>query len=190
MLNSLPRRRGALVLAVLTVGASALVGTGTAPAARASSTAAETTITKAQLAAQADRICARDARQQAALGPSLVNADKVTRARLPWAAVYLDKIVAITESELKGLAALARTSTGMPARKATQNALRTIVADERTAAGAAHRGDLAGFRAAFNRFSVHGYPTGPDYRTFIAAATTLKKIFPFKVCGKTSVIYP
>jgi hypothetical protein len=178
-----------LRLALVVCSAAGLIATASSTAA-SSTTADGKTITAAQFARQADLICAADYRQQAALGPALVNADKVTPVHLPTAAAYLGKIIAITKNQIAATARLRPTAVGMPARAAVSTAGRTILADEQAAARAARKGDLAGFKAAFNRFIVHGYPTGPDYRRFIAAATTLQQTFPFKVCGKGSNIYP
>jgi hypothetical protein len=147
-------------------------------------------ISRVQFAKRADAICGRDARQQARLGSPLVNADMVTEDHLPRAAAYLDKIIGITRTEIDRLRSLPPTSAGMHQRRMFVAAIARILVDERRAAAAAHRGDLAGFRAAFDRFIVHGRPTGRDYvaagRAFRAAA----KLFPFKVCGRTSAIYP
>lgn len=183
-----PRRGAAPVVAVLTFTLAALAATSAT--ARPTLDATGTTISGAQFAKRADRICARDARQQAALGPGVVNADLVTSDHLPKAAAYLDKIVAITNTEVRRLAALPRTKTGMRQRNAVVAAIREIRTDEREASAAAHNGDLAGFQAAFNKFILHGRPTGPDYRKAIRASKAAAKIFPFKVCGKTSAVYP
>ncbi len=183
-----PRRL--LSLALITGSVTALASVGSSPAARSITTAGSRTITATRFAQQADVICATSYKQQAALGSPLVNADKVTIVDLPKAANYLDKIAAITKTELTGISGLAPTAEGMPARAATVAAEDTILNDEQRAASAAHKGDLARFKAAFNRFILHGYPTGPDYRKFVASATTLERTFPFKVCGKGSNIYP
>ena len=164
-----------------------MVATG---AAQASHATALKTITNTQFARQADQICARDYKRQAALGRGLINADKVTRAYLPKAAAYLDRIVAITNTEVNGMAALGTTKTGMPQRRAITAAVHTALVDERAAAAAAHKGDLTRFTAAFDRLILHGYPTGPDYRTLIAAGRAGARIFPFTVCGKGPAIYP
>jgi hypothetical protein len=89
----------------------------TTGAAQATHATALKTITNTQFARQADQICARDYKRQAALGRGLINADKVTRAYLPKAATYLDRIVAITNTEVSGMAALGTTKTGMPQRR-------------------------------------------------------------------------
>src|SRR4051812_39032571 len=87
------RMRLALLAATLSLGLIAAAASATA--------AGEKTITGAQFTKLADRICARDAKAQAALGPGLVNAELVSRAHLPTAAAYLAKIVAISATELK-----------------------------------------------------------------------------------------
>jgi hypothetical protein len=155
----------------------------------AAAAAHATTITSKQFARQADTVCSRDYKAQAALGPGLVNADDVTRAHLPRAAAYLDKIVAITNTEISHLAALPATTVGMTQRHALTAALRRALADERDAA-ASHKGDLAALRAALERLIVHGYPTGPDYRAAIRAFKATAPVFPFKTCGRGSAIYP
>jgi hypothetical protein len=156
----------------------------------AAGTAQATTITSAQFARQADQICARDHRAQAALGSGLLNADLVSRPHLARAGAYLTKIVAITTTEATGFAALPATSKGMTQRRAIVAGLRTAIADERAAATAARHGNLAGFTAAFDRLILHGYPTGTDYRALIRAEKAAARVFPFKVCGKGSAIYP
>jgi hypothetical protein len=181
--------RGVIKLALVAAAVSTLAAGATT--ARASGKAIRgATITASQFAHQADLICASAYKQQAALGSPLVNADDVTRTHLARAAAYLDRIAEISTTEAAGIARLAATPIGMTARAAVLAAFRTILADERNAAGAAHRGDLAAFRAAFARFIVHGEPTGPDYRAFIAAATRFEQAFPFKVCGKGTNVYP
>lgn len=159
-------------------------------AAQATHAAAQKSIANTQFARQADRICAQDHKRQTALGPGLINADLVTRAHLPKTAAYLDKIVSLTNTEVRRLAALGTTKTGIRQRHLLIAALRTALADEHAAAAAAHKGDQAGFRAAFDRLILHGHPTGPDYRKLIVADNAAAKIFPFKVCGKGSAIYP
>ena len=156
----------------------------------AAGTAKATTITGAQFARQADQICAGDYKAQAGLGAGLVNADDVSRAHLARAGNYLTKIVAITTTETRGFAALPATAQGMPQRRALVAGLRAAIADERAAAAAARKGNLAGFTAAFDRLILHGYPTGPDYRKLISAAKAEARIFPFKTCGKGSAVYP
>jgi hypothetical protein len=168
----------ALVLTPLTAwGASSRADTGA-------------TITAAQYAQRADRIFARNGHQQAAPGPGLINADLVTKAHLARAGAYLDKIVAITNTEARSLAALPRTENGMPQRRAFLAALRTVLTDERAAADAAHNGNLAGFRTAFDRFILHGRPTGPDYRTLLHALRATTRSFPLDHSGKSQAIYP
>jgi hypothetical protein len=164
-----------------------MLATGAAQAAHAVS---QKTITNTQFARQADRACGQDYKRQTALGPGLINADLVTRAHLSKAAAYLDKIVSITNTEVSRLAALGTTKTGMRQRHLFIAALRTALADERAAAAAGHKGNLAGFRAAFDRLILHGHPTGPDYRKLVVADKAAAKIFPFKICGKGSAIYP
>jgi hypothetical protein len=164
-----------------------MLATGAAQAAHAVS---QKTITNAQFARQADRVCAQDYKRQTALGPGLINADIVTRAHLSKAAAYLDKIVSITNTEVSGMTALGTTETGMHQRHRLIAALRAALADERAAAAAAHKGDLAGFKTAFDRLILHGRPTGPDYRKLIVANKAAARLFPFKVCGKGSAIYP
>ena len=167
------------------VAAICIVSTVAAGAAHA------TTITSAQFTRQADQICARDYKAQAALGPGLLNADLVSRgAHLTRAGAYLTKIVAIATTEATSFAALPTTTTGMSQRRALVAGLRTALADERAAAAAARKGDLAGFTAAFDRLILHGYPTGADYRTLIRAEKAAARLFPFKSCGKRSAIYP
>jgi hypothetical protein len=157
----------------------------------ASGAAQAATITSAQFTRQADQICARDYKAQAALGPGLLNADLVSRgAHLTRAGAYLTKIVAITTTEATSFAALPTTTTGMPQRRALVAGLRTALADERAAAAAARKGDLASFTTAFDRLILHGYPTGPDYRTLIRTEKATARLFPFKTCGKGSAIYP
>ena len=156
----------------------------------AAGAAQATTITSAQFTRQADQICARDYKAQAALGPGLLNADLVSRAHLARAGAYLNKIVTITTTEATGFAALPATSKGMPQRGALVAGLRTAIADERAAAAAARDGNLAGFTIAFDRLIRHGYPTGADYRALIRAEKAAARLFPFKTCGKGSVIYP
>jgi hypothetical protein len=156
----------------------------------AAGAAQATTITSTQFTRQADQICARDYKAQAALGPGLLNADLVSRPHLARAGAYLTKIVTITTTEATGFAALPATSTGMPQRRALVAGLHTALADERAAAAAARKGDLAGFTAAFDRLILHGYPTGPDYRTLIRTEKATARLFPFKTCGKGSAIYP
>jgi hypothetical protein len=157
----------------------------------AASAAQATTITSAQFTRQADQICARDYKTQAALGAGLLNADLVSRgARLTRAGAYLTKIVAITTTEATSFAALPTTTTGMPQRRALVAGLRTALVDEHAAAAAARKGDLAGFTTAFDRLILHGYPTGPDYRTLIRTEKATARLFPFKTCGKGSAIYP
>jgi hypothetical protein len=166
------------------VAATCIVSAIAAGAAQAS------TITSAQFTRQADQICARDYKAQAALGPGLLNADLVSRAHLARAGVYLTKIVAITTTEATSFAALPATSKGMPQRRALVAGLHTALADERAAAAAARKADLAGFTTAFDRLILHGYPTGPDYRTLIRTEKATARLFPFKTCGKGSAIYP
>jgi hypothetical protein len=156
----------------------------------AAGAAQATTITSAQFAQRADQICARDYSAQAALGPGLLNADLVSRPHLARAGAYLTKIVTITTTEATGFAAFPATSKGMPQRRAFVTGLRTAIADERAAATAARNGNLAGFTTAFNRLILHGNPTGPDYRALIRAEKAAARVFPFKVCGKRSAIYP
>ena len=180
--------------------AAALVATAAAFAAlplaacggtrRHASSAQTGTITAAQYAQRADHIFVRDARQQSALGEGLLNADIVTSAHLAKAAAYLDKIVAITTTEARSLAALPRTKNGMRQRKAFVATLRKVLADERVAAKAAHNGNLAGFRSAFNRFILHGHPTGPDYRTVVRSLNALAQVFALDLSSKRSTIYP
>jgi hypothetical protein len=148
------------------------------------------TITSAQFSQHADQICARDYKAQAGLGPGLLNADLVSRPHLARAGAYLTKIVAITTTEATGFAALPATSKGMSQRGALVAGMRTAIADERAAATAARKGNLAGFTAAFDRLILHGYPTGTDYRALIQAEKAAARVFPFKVCGKGSAIYP
>jgi hypothetical protein len=159
-------------------------------AAQAAHAVSQKTITDTQFARQADRVCAQDYKQQKALGPGLINADIVTRAHLSKAGAYLDKIVSITNTEVSGLAALGTTKRGMRQRHLFIAALHTALADERAAAAAAHKRDLAGFRAAFDRLILHGHPTRPDYRKLIVADKAAARIFPFKTCGKSTAIYP
>lgn len=156
----------------------------------ATGTAHASTITSAQFSQHADQICARDYKAQAGLGPGLLNADLVSRPRLARAGAYLTKIVAITTTEATGFAALPATSKGMSQRSALVAGMRTAIADERAAATAARNGNLAGFTAAFDRLILHGYPTGTDYRALIRAEKAAARVFPFKVCGKGSAIYP
>ena len=186
--GALRQRRGTMMLLALAFGLTAAAGCGAAT--RSASGSTPTAITAVQFANRADQICRRDSKQQAPLGAGLLNADIVTRTHLPNAAAYLDKIIAITNTETRRLAGLAPTDSGMLQRHALLAALRKILADERAASTAAHNGDLAGFRAAFNKFILHGYPTGPDYRNTTRATKAAAKIFPFKVCGKTPSIYP
>jgi hypothetical protein len=155
----------------------------------ASAAVGEKTITPAQFAKLADQICARDAQAQAALGPGLDNAELVSRARLPKAAAYLAKIVAITATELKQLAVLPNTAAGLPERYTLLAAGYTILADEGGAFTAAREGNLAGFRTAFDRITVHGHP-GTDSVTFQRAFKAAAKIFPFHTCGTSSSVYP
>jgi hypothetical protein len=156
----------------------------------AAGAARATTITSTQFAQQADHICARDYKAQAALGPGLLNADDVNRAHLQRAGDYLTKIIAITTTEATRFAALPATTRGMPQRHALVAGLRTALTDEHAAAGAARKGDLAAFTAAFDRLILHGYPTGRDYRTLIRTEKAAAGVFPFKVCGKEPAIYP
>lgn len=156
----------------------------------AAGAAQATTITSAQFTRQADQICARDYKAQGALGPGLLNADLVSRAHLTRAGNYLNKIVAITTTEVTHLATLPATAEGMPQRRALVAGLRTALADEHAAAAAAHKGNLAGFTTAFDRLIPHGYPTGPDYRTLIRTEKATARLFQFKTCGKGSAIYP
>jgi hypothetical protein len=127
---------------------------------------------------------------QAALGPGLLNADDVNRAHLQRAGDYLTKIIAITTTEATRFAALLATTRGMPQRRTLVAGLRTALTDERAAAGAARKGNLAAFTAAFDRLILHGHPTGRDYRTLIRTEKAAAGVFPFKVCGKEPAIYP
>lgn len=156
----------------------------------AAGVAQATTITSAQFTRQADQICARDYKAQAALGSGLLNADLVNQAHLTRAGAYLTKIVALTTTEATRFATLPTTTTGMPQRRALVAALRVATTDESAAAAAARKGDLAGFTAAFNRLILHGYPTGRDYRTLTQTEKAAARLFPFKTCGKGSAIYP
>ena len=130
----------------------------------------------------ADRVCAVQNQRERALGPGLVNADIVTAAHLPKAAAYLGKVIAIRDYGLSALHQLA--TTGGPADRAARlaflQAYQNVVADYRAAAQAARHGNLAAFRAAFDKVAPHGYPTGPDAKA-LAHATAA---FPFKQCGK------
>jgi hypothetical protein len=174
-----------------TILTAALIAMTLAVAATASARPNTTsTISPVQFAKRADTVCGRDARQQARLGDPLLNAEIVPQDHLWRAAEYLDKIVAITRTEIAGLRAIAPTHVGMHQRRAFVAAIVRILADERRAAAAAHRGDLTGFRAAFDRFIVRGRPTGPDYRVAEHAYVAASKLFPFKVCGHTSSVYP
>lgn len=133
--------------------------------------------------ATADRVCADQDRQEKALGSGLVNADIVPADRLPKAADYLDKIVAIKEQGLPQLDQLAAAAgTDQPARQAFVTAFRQVVDDYRHAATAAHNGDAVGFRSAFDRVAPHGKPDGPDAEALARAAAP----FPFGACGKGS----
>ena len=56
------------------------------------------------------------------------------------------------------------------------------VTDYRDAAAAAHNGDMAHFRSAFDRVAPGGHPDGPDATAFNKAAAA----FSFSACGKGS----
>jgi hypothetical protein len=64
-------------------------------AAVAAASATPAAAAAAQFAAAADRICAVQNQRETALGPGLINADIVPAVRLPKAAAYLEKIIAI-----------------------------------------------------------------------------------------------
>jgi hypothetical protein len=147
-------------------------------AASATSTAAA----DAQFAAAADRICAIQNQRETALGPGLINADIVPVTRLPKAAAYLEKIIAIKNYGLPALGQLAATgpAADRAARQAYLRDFQQVTADYRDAARAARQGNLTAFRADFHRVAPHGYPTGPDQ----VALDHATAVFPFKACGK------
>ena len=136
----------------------------------------------AQFAAAADRICAVQNQRETALGPGLINADIVPVTRLPKAAAYLEKIVAIKNYGLPALRQLAAAgpAADLAARQAYVRDFQKVTADYQDAARAALAGNLTAFRADFDRVAPHGYPTGPDQVALDHATTA----FPFKACGK------
>lgn len=140
------------------------------------------TAAAAQFAAAADRICAIQNQRETALGPGLINADIVPVARLPKAAAYLEKIIAIKNYGLPALRQLAATGPApdLAARQAYVRDFQQVTADYQAAERAALAGNLAAFRADFDRVAPHGYPTGPDQVALDHATTA----FPFKACGK------
>lgn len=167
--------------ALVSVGLAACGGSSSSKQSNASTPSAPpATISTAQFVKHADAICAQENAQVSAFGPGLINPQIVPQARLPKAAAYLDKVVAIRTAGLSRIAALGEPSTQRAAHDALLAAQRKVLIDYRTAAAAAHRGDLTGFRAAFGRVAPHGRPTGPDAVTTATAA----KAFNFKVCGK------
>lgn len=135
-----------------------------------------------QFAAAADRICAVQNQRETALGPGLINADIVPAARLPKAAAYLEKVVAIKNYGLPALRKLAATgpAADLAARQAYLRDFQQVTADYQAAVRAALAGNLTAFRSDFDRVAPHGYPTGPD-QVALDHATT---VFPFKACGK------
>jgi hypothetical protein len=82
---------------------------GSARATAVAASATPTAAAAAQFAAAADRICAVQNQRETALGPGLINADIVPVARLPKAATYLEKIIAIKNYGLPALRQLAAT---------------------------------------------------------------------------------
>ncbi len=174
----------ALTMAACGTASSTQPRTAASPAASTSTAAVPAASAAARFAAAADRICAVQNQQVTALGNGLINADVVTAARLPKAAHYLEKVVAIRRDGLAGLQQLA--ASGPAADQAEQHAFvqayQQVIADYQDAAQAAIRGNLTAFRADFGRVAPHGYPTGPDATALDHAAGP----FPFKACGKSS----
>jgi hypothetical protein len=169
----------------LALAACALSTVLAAPAAARTSS-----ISPGQFAQRADRVCAADYKQQAALGPGLINADDVKPSHLSRATRYLDRIVAITQAEVAGLTAIAPTSVGMAQRHAVIATLQGALSAERSAVAAGAKGNLAGFRTGFDRLILHGFPKGPAYLAVIRAQKAAARIFPYKVCGRGTALYP
>lgn len=169
---------------VVVVALAACSSTGSTPPKAPASSPASAVASAAQFAMAADRICAVQNQREAALGPGLINADIVPRARLPKAAAYLRKIVAIKTAGLSGLRRLATSGPagGRAAREAFVRDYEKLTADYRAAELAAGQGNLTAFRASFDRVAPHGYPTGPDMVALIHAS----RAFPFKDCGKNA----
>ncbi len=171
-------------LIALTVAACGAAGSTppkvtSSPAASASAAATPAAM---RFAAAADRICAVQNQRETALGPGLINADIVPVTRLPKAAAYLEKIIAIKNYGLPALRQLAAAGPAADhaARQAYVRDFQKVTADYQAAARAALQGNLIVFRADFDRVAPHGYPTGPD-QVALDHATV---VFPFKACGK------
>ena len=158
--------------------------TGSAQATVAAVSATPTTpsAAAAQFAAAADRICTVQNQQETALGPGLINADIVSVTRLPKAAAYLEKVIAIKDYGLPALRQLAAAgpAADLAARQAYVRDFQKVIADYLAAARAALAGNLTAFRADFDLVAPHGYPTGPDQ----VALDHATAVFPFKACGK------
>jgi hypothetical protein len=153
-----------------------------APVTVAAASASPTAAAAAQFAAAADRICAVQNQRETALGPGLINADIVPVTRLPKAAAYLEKVIAIKNYGLPALRQLAAAgpAADQAAREAYVRDFQKVTADYQDAARAARAGNQRAFRADFDKVAPHGYPTGPD-QVALDHATT---VFPFKACGK------
>lgn len=173
-------RRSLLLLpAVAAATLTACSGTSRPPAVAGSSTPSA-----AGFVATADQICADQDHRERRLGPGLVNADIVPTSHLAKAADFLDRIVAIKTEGLNTLQRLAADSTAADraARQTFVRSFQQIVTDYRDAAAAAHNGDMAHFRSAFDRVAPGGHPDGPDATAFNKAAAA----FSFSACGKGS----
>ena len=158
------------------------------PAARASNGPSDPrsskTPSKRQFVARADRVCRRLNKQLFALGPGLLDADKVPRAQLPKAAAYIDRRLGIARRMQVGIAVLGRPKSGGPAYDALQSAFVNYVSDLRRAASGARAGDLREFRSAFHRIAPRGLPTGPAARQLSSAM----RRFRFTACGEPPII--
>jgi len=119
-----------------------------------------------------------------ALGPGLLDADRVPRAQLPKAAAYIDKRLTIATQMEMGIAVLGRPKSGGSARDALLSAFAKYGGDLRRAATAARAGDLRKFRSAFHLIAQRGLPTGADARRLSRAL----RRFPFSACGKPPII--